>query len=485
MNNDVHRCLKNKRGSTSIFLTAILLSMILVIGMLVELSAGKASRSYSDGVLRLAANSILTEYHRTLKKDYGLFAFQGNKEELDQKMQMYCSASFDKDSHRNSMDLLRLRVNQIDTDVSGYSLTDLENLENEISRYMSYRFTELAVNKAFLEREDSIDQINKSKELSNNKSQKIKEVEAKLESESKNDNQSEDSDVTENEKRKEGKKKLKNIKTSGENAAQSSLNHPGNSNVILKNEMIINSLPSNILDRPFGYQVGGLKSISVNEYILDTFSNQKDLGRHGKGFFQNEVEYVLCGNFNDQTNYKTIKAEILAMRTALNMTHIYTDKIKLEETLTLASSLTPGPWVPVTQFIIITAWAAAEGGNDIKLLEEGKKVPLIKNSKQWALDLNGFVAGKVTGESEERGSGGLNYKGYLRILLNLRDKNEKLIRILDLIQINIRGECNKSFLLSDYCIGFEYYAKIEKKAGFLGFYENNFRTTELSGKFKY
>lgn len=483
MNNNVHSCLNNKRGTTSIFLTAILLSMILVIGMLVELSAGKASRSYSDGVLRLAANSILTEYHRTLKRDYGLFAFQGNKDEISHKMKMYCGASFDKDSHRDSMDLLRLRINQIDTDVSGYSLTDLDNLENEISRYMSYRFTELAVNKVFSEREDSIEQINKSNELSNNKSQKIKELKEKLESESENDNQSEECDVTKNEK--EGKKKLQNIKTSGENAAQASLNHLGKSNVILKNEMIINSLPSNILDRPFGYQIGGIKSISINEYILDTFSNQKDLGRHGKGFFQNEVEYVLCGNINDQTNYKKVKTEILSMRTALNMTHIYTDKIKLEETLSLASSLTPGPWIPVTQFIIITAWAAAEGGNDIKLLEEGKKVPFIKNSKQWALDLNGFVTGKVTGESEERSSEGLNYKGYLRILLNLRDKNEKLIRIMDLIQINIRGESNKNFLLSDYCIGFEYHAKVEKKAGFLGFFENNFRTTELSGKYKY
>jgi hypothetical protein len=66
--------LHSKKGSTSIFLTMILLSFLLIIGVFAEAAAGKASRTYANAVFDLAGRSILSEFDLNLKSDYGLYS---------------------------------------------------------------------------------------------------------------------------------------------------------------------------------------------------------------------------------------------------------------------------------------------------------------------------------------------------------------------------------------------------------------------------
>lgn len=482
-----------KKGSTSVFLIAILLSMVLVIGILVEASSGKAARSYSDGVLRLSGNSILTEYNRALKNDYGLFAFNGNKEVMESKMTMYAEASFDHKEQEKSMDLLRLKMDSVKVDTAGYSLTELHVLEEGIVNYMGYRFAEMALDQVISKNNDSLSEIEKSTKLSKEKrieseslEKSIEEDEKKKEAKGKS-KRSKEKEKDQKKKIQEGKLKVKKIKAFGENVFSTSVNRNATGSAILKNQMIIAALPSKTLDKPIGFGLGSAsaKSAVVNEYILDTFGNQLSPGKHGQGFFRNEVEYIICGGFNDQDNYKKVKTEILVMRTSLNIAHIYSDKVKQKETLALAASLTPGPWIPVTQFIIISAWGAAEAGNDIRLLEEGKRVPLLKNADSWALDLSGLLEEKGKAEPRSVGKWALDYNGYLRILLSLKNENEKLIRIMDLIQINMKGTDNKNFLLKDYCTGFQYEVWMTKKSGFFGVTGESTRPAQVTGVCQY
>ena len=57
----------------------------------------------------------------------------------------------------------------------------------------------------------------------------------------------------------------------------------------------------------------------------------------------------------------------------------------------LAEVLTPGPPAVLTQAVIAGIWSAAEAENDMKRLEDGKKVPLVKTKQQWALNLENAV----------------------------------------------------------------------------------------------
>ncbi|MEG1741795.1 MAG: hypothetical protein RR237_02840, partial [Acetivibrio sp.] len=135
---------RTKRGSTSIFLVSILFSMIVVVGMFLEASSGKVARSYGEGILGIASDSVLTEYNRTLKRDYGLFAFYGDKELIEGKMKGYIQKSLEKKQKKNSLDLLRVHLTQISVDTSQYQLINPKIFQEEIEKFMKYRLVELA-----------------------------------------------------------------------------------------------------------------------------------------------------------------------------------------------------------------------------------------------------------------------------------------------------------------------------------------------------
>lgn len=457
--------------------------MILVTGVLVEASSGKAARSYAKGVTDLAAHSILTEYQRTLKNEYGLFAFYGDKALLENKMKWYINASADKSEDHKSMDVLRLKSQSIQVDPSGYSLTDMNVLEDEINQYMKYHLTEKVLQEIANNNESDNATYDLSKSLLENKKKSIESLEKDLQEEERQ-NSEEDTDSEEKKRLKEGRKKLKKIKSFGESELKKSEEDHKKSNIVLRNKAVLNTLPSVIMEEQRSFLPGGLKTIAVNEYILDTFQNHLHHSEERNRFFQNEVEYILGGEASDEKNYRKVKKELLAMRTALNIAYLYSDMIKREEALTLATSLTPGPWVPITQFIIITAWGSAEAAHDLKLLEEGNKVPLMKDDGSFALSLEGLLEEKSEVVTQA-GNKGLDYEGYLRLLLVLKNREEKLLRIMDLIQINLKGECDGGFLLQDYCVGFSYQMQMEKQSGFFQIMGTGKRAAQWTGSCSY
>lgn len=59
---------------------------------------------------------------------------------------------------------------------------------------------------------------------------------------------------------------------------------------------------------------------------------------------------------------------------------------------------------------------------------------------------------------------GNNYVDYLRILLYLEDREKKLLRCMDLIQLNMKGCYNRSFDLKEYYGGFRFVAVANDRA---------------------
>ena len=207
----------------------------------------------------------------------------------------------------------------------------------------------------------------------------------------------------------------------------------------------------------------GLKTALVNEYIMAYFKDMLDDRPDHETFFRNEVEYVIEGSLSDETNRKQVSHVIVAVRTTANALSIVKDNKMHREVVALAQAISPGPGGLLLEAGIIAAWSYAEAKNDMALLEHGKKIPALKDHRTWAVDLESAWEGRVDGYIDPGNSKGQDYEDYLRFILSFMDRKVKLARTMDLIQINMKGNHNKNFLIREYNCGFRLEAEINGK----------------------
>lgn len=392
----------NQKGSTSVFLVLILAAMLGLAGAFIYAAKETARKSHTDGLFDLAGKSVLSEFDIDLKNKYGLFAFSGSSNDIEGKLRYYMDYSF---ALKENISFNALYVN-----AGGHSLGDTSILEKEILDYMKY-----VAGKELL----------KEKETSDGKQETTKDR-------------------------------------------------------VLRNRKIINNLPSlplkNDQESLFARagKIGetltsvenvfreGSETYLINQYILSHFKNASDQNMKGDTFFSNEVEYILEGDYRNKENLDGVKYALIALRSALNVSYLYADSDKRMATLAMAELMTPGPEAILTQAVIVGTWAYAEAKNDVALLMNGRKVPFFKDDASWATDLDAVMNNKEKDYIEPAINKGLSYKKYLMVFLHFQDKSVKLARVMDLIQINMKGTCNGDFSIKAYHVGFQYRGKINR-----------------------
>ena len=187
-------------------------------------------------------------------------------------------------------------------------------------------------------------------------------------------------------------------------------------------------------------------------------------------YFRGEVEYVLAGKTSDKENQRTVKRALMTMRAALNLAYILKEPEMKAKTAAAAALLAPEAQ-PAMQKAVETEWAAAEAWNDCQLLQNGKKVPWMKDRKSWATDLESvirsFSAEKGKSSLKKRtpyvdpgNVDGPDYGGYLAVLLYAMNREVKIMRAMDLIQINMSRCYYGSFRIRNYSCGLDAELKI-------------------------
>ena len=332
----------SKKGTTSVYLTMILASMIFTVFVFIHEASLLAGRSYSDAVLELAGRSVLSEYDTHLMDNYGIFAIHTDQSEAEGKIKYYADYSFHDNAlkealrGRKHVDLLKLKLESIHVDLKGYALTNTTLFEKQILDSAKYDLIKnLITDEGAASHEDSVIEL-KNKQIINSLpsygySKSTLDIKKLLES---------------------GIPSLEEIKRSGSD------------------------------------------NFYVNEYIMGHFTNHLRGSKTRETFFHNEVEYLLAGNYNDLQNYKDVRGDLFVLRTGFNLAHIYSDSRKRNEIAAMAEILTPGPAAILTQAVIAGIWSAAEAENDMKRLEDRKFVPLVKTRQQWALTLDNAVQSK-------------------------------------------------------------------------------------------
>lgn len=222
-----------------------------------------------------------------------------------------------------------------------------------------------------------------------------------------------------------------------------------------------------------------ISGLWINAYIREYFQNFRTADMQKE--IQYEQEYLLAGKSADRENLKAAAEQIVAVRTGLNLLYLYSDAEKREEATSLAmvilGSTGLAPLAPILSFFILSVWAAAEALTDTKILMNGGQVPVWKTRDEWRLSLEGVLnlgakkglekmeeysinerAGEKSGQADSSLSNGrkkgAGYGEYVRLLLLLKTRKEKLYRMMDMMQMNI-GRRQRGFEIGNcyYSIG--------------------------------
>jgi len=408
-----------------VFLVVVFACFITVAAVLFAGAKASAGRSISDASLQLAGRSVLSEYDRRLLSDYGLVAFRGDEGLIEDAVVYYTEASL---APKNPLYALfrgagpvtisqNARCEDVEVNLKEYSLLDVENFEDQLRTAVFGKFFE------------SLHGGNKASENSGSA-----------------------------------------------NGGTESEDGYGR---VLRSDRVISSLPSTGFAGPLFPSLGdpsdipkmedvlseGTALFLVSEYALSAFGNHVD-GAKKDHFFGNEVEYLIAGKHNDKSNYSNIKHRLRAIRFMLNNVALMTDEEKMARVEALAvaiAAVTGESFYEAAKIGVIEAWTAAETGNDLMLLEQGDKVALLKTSSQWATQnigeiWNGWTASEPAYAADR---GGQTYRDYLRLMLFVLDRETKLLRMMDLMQINLKGTYYGDFLMREHYIGFRFECSVD------------------------
>lgn len=174
-----------------------------------------------------------------------------------------------------------------------------------------------------------------------------------------------------------------------------------------------------------------------------------------------ELEYIIAGQDNDRSNLATVAEQMVTARNLVTLPCLVTDKVKMSELSTMSSSVATAlqlPFLePVIKGVLTEAWAFAEAVHDVKILMAGKRIDLIKNSGNWKTSLRNLLPNETKG-SEKKSA--IDYQKFCYLLM-MKEKNTTItMRMLDMIQVNIKKNYNAAFdinqCFSGFCIKAEY-----------------------------
>ena len=201
---------------------------------------------------------------------------------------------------------------------------------------------------------------------------------------------------------------------------------------------------------------GGKNELLQMKYMKNHFQSAVSQSEDDDSFFKYELEYILAGKASDEGNLKSTRNRIIAIREAMNIAYINQNPQMRDLALTIAELISSPAAAPATQQALIAAWAYAESVNDYRLLVHGKKVPLMKDDDSWAVNLKSIITNPNPEYIDTNNEKGNTYNEYLQAMIFLTNKNNRLLRMMDLIEINMKYCYYGNFSISSHYTGIDY-----------------------------
>ena len=121
----------------------------------------------------------------------------------------------------------------------------------------------------------------------------------------------------------------------------------------------------------------------------------------------------------------------------------------------------------LVRYSILFAWAYVESVHDVRILLDQGRVPLMKSSSTWKTQLFQMTSFQSRHENGETDQSGMSYEDYLRVFLCLTDENSVTMRLMDIMEMDIRQTVGNENFRMDACIDcFEMLASVRSDYGY-------------------
>lgn len=218
------------------------------------------------------------------------------------------------------------------------------------------------------------------------------------------------------------------------------------------------AIPQRIMDAVFDFDADSAKALSLTEryaviaYVNDKFSSK--FHRHSeqdtKPLKSSEIEYILGGYRTELQNGLALHMKLVASRMPMNIASIVGSHERRMAVQAMAATVIAVFPMSVlgAEAAIIGLWATVETEVEVSRLYSGKLIPLVKTpTGTWYTDIESIIHYKEDsaslsfgGELQDSKPGWINYDDQLNLFLGLQDDGVTAVRILRLIDVNLKTE---------------------------------------------
>lgn len=166
-----------------------------------------------------------------------------------------------------------------------------------------------------------------------------------------------------------------------------------------------------------------------------------------------ELEYILYGKPSDRENLELIVNQLMELREGENLNRLFSDEGKFLEAEKLARKLVGiygiEGFAEAVRDSILYAWAYAESAIEVSCLLSGGRAEVFPSRGSWVLPLNQLL--EFREYIGNKGGSGLLYEEYLGAFLHHTEADIKILRCMDIIEMNLRVLKNPAFRI-DGCL---------------------------------
>ena len=425
------RSIQDRKGSSTVMLAMVFVAFAVSIAAAIGISRELAVKSECESFGRAWTKAILSEYDEHLLEDYGIMAYFGNEAEVIRRIDSYMDYS--------AAGKLRIRLGGSESDLAGYELGELENFRHALrTGFASYAADALIGEKRSL----------------------------RIAAEQSGPGEEQNAPADSSTERAIGNKVVIDTLPSG-----SISNSISNDRIIEKSKSLDSS--EGIMKAAADY---GIEALFIYKYF-GTAVTVPASELEKEAYLRNEWEYIIKGSLSDKDNAAACRRRLFLIRNALNLAALYKDPAKVELITSAAELITPGPLGAATQVILAEAWAALETEEDIKALLDGERIPVMKKESEWKCGLQSVISSGSVRKKLDEGSrelldenseelrhlagssngnvvrDGLSYDDYLMIMILTMNRDVRLLRIMDLVQINMKFRYYRDFNMMEYFTG--------------------------------
>lgn len=426
-----------QKGSMTVAMSILLLVLLSIVTVSIQSSRIACARTQTVNSMDTGLYSLFSEYDRELLEKYNLFFLDASYgtgtiqiSQMLSRLEGYIRPVLNSGLTKCSVQICAADGFRTASDKNG------EAVKQQIVRYMKTNLGNAGI-EALLRRTEEVKQaLEQQENIKNNGMEEISPEETALMPEISETNNP-----------------LEIIKSFKENGFLSFV-LPANMNVSEKTMELSCVLSKRERQQGMGefpeleIKEGFADKIFVQEYAFEKFKSFTDKAEAPLSY---EIEYLLGGKGSDRENLSAVVKKLIPLREISNLAFLYTNPQKQGEIAACASALSFLLLIPegmtFVQGVLAAGWAYIESIADVKALLSGGRIPLIKDADTWKTQLSNLRAD--IGTPVEKG---VDYEEYLRILLMSVPEQKLTMRMMDMIEVNLRQEKGKEHFAFDACV---------------------------------